>query len=144
MINPVRKCSVKNCVNKTFKSDKLCPTHLHRRKKGIDFAKPIRYLNHGESSSSTYKSWAMMKNRCLNEKTPDYRHYGGRGIKLKKAWQDYRIFKKEMGEKPTPLHTIGRINNEKGYCKTNCKWETRKEQAQNRRPSLKNRGQNAK
>ena len=136
------KCSIKNCVNKTFRRSKICPTHKHRIKKGIPLDAPIKYMNHGESKTSTYRSWAMMKNRCLNTRAMDYRHYGGRGIKLKKSWENYRTFKKEMGEKPTPLHTIGRLDNEKGYCKTNCKWETRKEQSQNTRRALKNRVHN--
>lgn len=90
---------------------------------------------HGQSrnKSSTYRSWLMMKNRCLNSNATDFKYYGGRGIKVCRAWHDFENFRKDMGDKPTALHTIGRLDSNKGYSSKNCKWETRKEQSRARK-----------
>ena len=97
--------------------------------------KRFRSKNHGQSrnKSSTYRSWLMMKNRCQNPRSNDYKYYGGKGIKVCDRWKRWELFHLDMGDKPTPLHTLGRINSEKDYCLTNCRWETRKEQSRSRK-----------
>ena len=39
-----------------------------------------------------YRSWANMKQRCLNETRPDYKNYGGRGIKVFSEWYEFENF----------------------------------------------------
>lgn len=85
-----------------------------------------------DAHPQTYRAWSHMKSRCTNPKTPDWENYGGRGISYHPDWEYYSNFAQDMGNAPEG-YTLERINNERGYSATNCKWATRAEQAQNKR-----------
>lgn len=89
-------------------------------------------VTHGVSKSSTYKSWEMMRQRCLNKNYDRYSDYGGRGIKICDRWLDFNNFLNDMGEKPAGL-SLDRIDVNGNYEPSNCKWSTMKEQNRNRR-----------
>ena len=76
--------------------------------------------------------WRAMKKRCYNI-TPYYKYYGGRGITVCKRWlNSFPNFLKDMGSRPSKRHSIDRINNNKGYSKSNCQWVTKSKQMLNR------------
>ena len=76
-----------------------------------------------------------MIDRCYYGQHKSFKDYGGRGIKVCKAWRSsFPTFLADMGERP-PSKTIGRVNNCGNYTPGNCEWQTRKEQARNRRDS---------
>lgn len=105
----------------------------------IESAKKLSIVNtkHGKCGTTEYTTWRCIKDRCYNENNGEYFRYGGRGIRMSERWRyDFNKFFKDMGEKPTPQHSIDRIDNTKGYNKANCRWATKKEQSFNRAVTL--------
>lgn len=84
---------------------------------------------HGLSNTSEYKIWRGMLRRCYNKNRKDYPLYGGRGIKVSDEWVgDFLLFLNDMGFRPSNKHSLDRIDNNKNYCKENCRWSTQSEQ----------------
>lgn len=78
-----------------------------------------------------YNAWIQMRSRCTDWRNPNYPVYGGRGITICKRWDNFRVFLKDMGPRPSRKHSLGRKNNNGNYTPRNCRWETAKQQARN-------------
>lgn len=84
-------------------------------------------------SSKEYRAWVNIIQRCTNPRNRAYGRYGGRGITICVRWRSsFDAFMEDMGAAPSPEMTVGRIDNNKGYSKDNCRWETMAEQSTNR------------
>ena len=83
-----------------------------------------------------YSSWCSMKERCYNVKNKRYPEWGGRGIRVCDRWlgkYGFVNFLEDLGLRPTPQHTIDRIDNDGDYEPDNVKWSTKTEQSFNRK-----------
>ena len=103
---------------------------------------------HGDAKrgneTSLYRCWLGIKQRCLNPKCKSFKYYGGRGVTVAPEWaEDFVAFRdhvtQTLGPKPSPQHTIDRIENDEGYFPGNLHWATKPEQAHNSRGSIVNK-----
>jgi hypothetical protein len=125
--------SVKTC-NLTDGRVVSCGCHLLER---------IRQTKtkHGQSKRGThhaeYAAWLSMKRRCLLPTVKEYSRYGGRGIRVCSAWlESFVTFLSDMGPRPSPQHSLDRVNNDGNYEPSNCRWATRSEQGRNKRTNV--------
>jgi hypothetical protein len=91
------------------------------------------YASAGDKRSAEYTAWAHMLQRCENKNDCSYHLYGGRGIKVCKAWHSFESFLTDMGHRPSKKHSVERKNNSLGYNRENCVWAMPVTQSNNRR-----------
>lgn len=88
---------------------------------------------HRMSKHPAFRSWTDMKTRCLVTSSKWYPSYGGRGIKVSESWKaSFEKFWEDLGETWFKGAQLGRIDNDGDYSRDNCRWETAKQQQNNK------------
>lgn len=96
-----------------------------------------RYIHghtQGNKATRTFRIWTNMRTRCSNAKASNFAYYGGRGIKVCDRWHSFAAFLADMGECPDGM-TLDRLDADKNYEPSNCRWVTIEVQANNKRNS---------
>ena len=88
---------------------------------------------HGRSKTHLYGIWSSMLTRCTNSNNHAFAYYGGRGIQVCERWRKFENFLTDMGERPSPQHSLDRIDVNGDYSPNNCRWTTADVQVANRR-----------
>jgi hypothetical protein len=94
-----------------------------------------------ERKTLTYVSWIEMRRRCTNPKRDNFKHYGGRGIRVCAEWMaSFEAFLKDMGRRPGRGYSLDREDVNGNYEPGNCRWATQRKQIHNRRVSHEGTG----
>ncbi len=99
-------------------------------------AKNKSRAKHSPNDEPEWRVFKIMHRRCKDPKLIGYENYGGRGITVCRRWYNFQTFLLDMGKKPTPSHSIDRINNDGNYEPGNCRWATKLEQVRNARSNV--------
>lgn len=75
--------------------------------------------------------WLGIHDRCRNPKNKAYRFYGARGIRVAPEWSEFMRFLADVGPRPSPAHSLDRIDTRRGYEPGNCRWATKDVQMNN-------------
>lgn len=96
-----------------------------------------RNTSHGLSHLPEYKVWINIHSRCYNPEVGCFNRYGATGIHMSPEWEaSFEAFYRDMGPRPSPEHSVERVNNLLGYSGENCVWATKVEQARNKRSNV--------
>lgn len=84
----------------------------------------------------TWRSWSSMKSRCLDRNSDNFKNYGAKGVTVCPRWvTSFQAFLQDMGPRPGLEYSLDRYPDPGGnYEPGNCRWATRKQQRDNRRP----------
>jgi len=91
----------------------------------------VRHKTHGQTETPEYAAWQNAVQRTTNPRNPEWRRYGGRGIRM--CFESFAAFVSEVGPRPSPAHSIDRIDNNGNYERGNLRWATKTQQTHNRR-----------
>jgi hypothetical protein len=97
----------------------------------------LEQRKNGNTRKPEYTTWVNINQRCTNPNIRSYRWYGARGISVSPSWANsFQKFLADIGPRPSPKHSINRLNSNGNYEKSNCVWSDKAEQVANLRSNV--------
>lgn len=133
----MKYCTIDDC-EKPVRAKGWCTVHYYRW-----YQYGTMETKRSKLSAPRPKEWNIwyhMIRRCANPTSRYFKHYRGRGITVCDRWMTYENFYEDMGPRPTPKHSLDRIDNDGNYELSNCRWASPHQQAVNKSNSAKHPG----
>ncbi len=137
LLEYAREHTIKECAEHYECCLGCMKSYLYKHK--IDFKRVDRKgknnpnYKHGGNNTRLFFTWKSMLDRCRRPKNKQYKDYGGRGITVCSEWEDFTVFREwALNNGYTDSLTIDRIDNDKGYCPSNCRWANKYTQSNNK------------
>jgi hypothetical protein len=111
---------------------RACMRGYYNSRKNTLYMKERRQGNPSQSGSRFHNCHSSMMARCYNKKSKHYPHYGGRGIEVCEKWRTFQGFMEDMLPSYKDGLTLERVDVNGNYCKENCCWITKAQQAWNK------------
>jgi hypothetical protein len=89
-------------------------------------------FKHGRTRTVEYQAYHQAQARCTNPNHPSWPNYGGRGIRFELT--SFEEFLEAVGRRPSPKHSLDRIDVNGPYAIWNLRWALGDVQMANRRP----------
>lgn len=92
----------------------------------------MKHGKHGMACTPEFWAWINMRERCTKQNHPEFFRYGARGITVHPEWlREFKAFFSYVGPRPSPRHSLDRIDNNRGYEPGNVRWATHRQQMRN-------------
>ena len=137
----VEKIMLRSNIKRSYSCGNCCRGEWVKKYYALGGESPV--IKHGECRKSIrskeYHAYYYMLNRCYKPGNISYKYYGGRGITVCDRWRGpdgFPNFLADMGRAPTLQHSLDRKYVNGHYEPDNCRWATKKEQANNTRRQL--------
>lgn len=134
-----------DCGNYSYPTS-YCLTGGHSKSCGCLNYEPTNTTHGLSKKTPLYFVWKELRHRCSNKNHKSYINYGGRGIKVCKQWEDFKVFydwavengyKEDVLDNGKNKWTIDRIDVNGNYEPSNCRFITNREQMRNKRNNVK-------
>jgi hypothetical protein len=128
------RCALWLCECRCGQRKIVLGANLRKRIRGVVSCGCVLHRQRDLSGTPEYATWGGMIQRCADAGNPNY---GGRGIQVCDRWLSFEDFLADLGPRPSSRHSIDRLDNDGDYESGNCRWATRKDQANNKRTNRK-------
>jgi hypothetical protein len=96
-----------------------------------------KFATHRQTKTREWYAWVSAQGRCNNPNTSSYKYYGARGVTFCKRWtKSFENFYSDMGACASGL-SLERKDVNRGYEPSNCRWASAKDQARNKRSTIR-------